>query len=58
MKVTVIVWGKTIEITVYQKSKSVWIAAGEYLGESFQVKGSSSSSAAAHWQEAAKYKGN
>lgn len=58
MKQTVDVWGKPIEISVYQKSKSVWIAVGEYLGESFESKGSSASSAAQHWREAARYKGN
>ena len=32
MKRTVTVWDKTYEITVNQKSKSVWVAVGDYMG--------------------------
>jgi hypothetical protein len=52
------VWEKPIEITVYRKTKTVWIAIGEYMGERIETKGSSQSSAAAQWKEAARYKGN
>jgi hypothetical protein len=52
------VWGKDCEIRVYQKSKSVWVAHGEYMGEQFSSTGSSAQSAAAQWREAARYKGN
>ena len=55
---TVLVWGKEYEIIVHQKSKTVWIAVGEYMGNRIEAKGSSPSSAAAHWSEAARYKGN
>lgn len=55
---TVKVWDEPHEITVYQKSKSVWVAVGEYMGERLETKGSSESSAAAHWRDAANYKGN
>jgi hypothetical protein len=58
MKQTVRVWDLPVEITVYQKSKSVWIAVGDYMGERLEVKSSSVSSAAKLWQDAAKYKGN
>jgi hypothetical protein len=58
IKDTVIVWGKPCDITVHQRSKTVWIARGEYMGEQLESKGSSQSSAAAHWREAARYKGN
>jgi hypothetical protein len=44
------------EITIYQKSKSVWIAVGEYMGEPIEEKGSSANSAAAHWRNTAQYK--
>jgi hypothetical protein len=37
--VTVQVWGKPHEISVYQKSKSVWIAVGTYMDEQIEVKG-------------------
>jgi hypothetical protein len=57
-KMTVTVWDKPYEITVYQKSKSVWIAVGNYMDKRVETKGSSASSAAAHWSEAARYRGN
>ena len=51
------VWGIDQRVVVHQKSKSVWIAAGDYMGERIEAKGSSASSALAHWHEAARYKG-
>jgi len=57
-KLVVKVWDKDCEISVYQRSKTVWIAVGEYMGEQIEVKGSSQRSAAAQWREAARYKGN
>jgi hypothetical protein len=58
MKHSVTVWNKTHEIEVYQKSKSVWIAVGEYMGERLETKGRTQSQAAGAWREAARYKGN
>jgi hypothetical protein len=58
MTTLVKVWDKPHEITVYQRSKTVWIAAGDYMGERIESKGSSQSAAAAHWREAARYKDN
>ena len=52
------VWDEQFEITVVQKSKSVWIAAGTYMGKTVEVQGRSEGSAAAHWREAARYRGN
>jgi hypothetical protein len=52
------VWDKPYEITVYQKTKSVWIAVGEYMGERIERKDRSDSTAVKRWQEAAHYKGN
>jgi hypothetical protein len=52
------VWGKTYVISVYQKSKTVWIARGAYHGESIEAQGRSLSSAAKAWAEKARYKGN
>lgn len=57
MEHTISVWGQPQIVEVYQKSKSVWIAVGEYMGQRIEVKGSSRSSALAHWEEAARYKG-
>jgi len=58
MKSIITVWDKPYEITVHQKSKSVWIASGHYMGQYLQVKGSTASQAESHWREAARYKGN
>jgi hypothetical protein len=48
------VWGTTQEIDVYQKSKTVWIAAGEYMGQRIEAKGRTESRALTSWQEAAR----
>jgi len=60
MKRVVKVWDgdEPCEITVVQKSKSVWIAVGQYMGKALEVKGRSASSAAALWRDAAHYKSN
>ena len=58
MKHTIRVWDEPQEVSVYQKSKSVWIASGEYMGERLEAKASSESAAVKHWQEAARYRGN
>jgi hypothetical protein len=58
MKRTVSVWDKPHEIDVYKKSKSVWVAVGEYMGERIEVKGRTETQAASAWREAARYKGN
>jgi hypothetical protein len=52
------VWGRDVEITVYQKSKSVWIAVGDHNGESIEVKGASEGAAAKLWRETATYRSN
>jgi hypothetical protein len=57
-QVIVEVWGKSHSISVYQKSKSVWIAVGDYMGERLEAQGRSESTAANRWREAARYKGN
>jgi hypothetical protein len=58
MELTVEVWSRRYEISVYQKSKSVWVAVGDYEGQRIEVKGRSQSQAVASWREAARYKGN
>lgn len=58
MKERVTVWGKPYEITVHKKSKSVWIAVGDYMDETLEVQDRSRSSAVKAWCDAAKYKGN
>ena len=55
---TIVVWDKRHTISVYQKSKKVWGAVGEYMGERLEGKGSSRASAVKHWAEAARSRGN
>lgn len=43
------------EITVIQKSKSVWIAVGQYMGKEV---GRTENNAVALWRDAAHYRGN
>ena len=54
---TVMVWGKPYKIDVEQKSKRVWIASGECMGQSIQAKDFSEGAAIKRWREAAEYKG-
>ncbi|MCP1375200.1 hypothetical protein [Dyella lutea] len=54
---TVQVWNQPQQLTVYQKSKSVWVAVGTYMGERIEVKGRTESQALGSWREAARYKG-
>ena len=58
MKRTVKVWDKPHDVVAHQKSKSVWIAVGECMGERLEVKGRTESQAVSAWREAARYKGN
>jgi len=53
----VTVWNTTCPVTVYQKSKTVWIAVGDYMGERIETKDSSEGSTLKRWREAARYKG-
>ena len=55
---TVEVWGKSYTVNTRQKSKSVWIAVGEYMGKMIEVKDRSKATAIKRWREAARYKGN
>lgn len=58
MERVVKVWDKPHTISVYQKSKSVWIAVGECGGERLEVKGTSEGSATKLWVDAARYRSN
>jgi hypothetical protein len=58
MEHVVKVWEQQCRISVHQKSKSVWIAVGNYLGERVEVKGRSETQAVSAWREAAQYRGN
>ncbi len=54
----VTVWDKRQDVSVYQKSKTVWIAVGQYMGATIETKSSSANSALKLWVDAAKYRGN
>jgi hypothetical protein len=67
MKHSVTVHGKPNEVTVYQKSKSVWEAVGNYTEvlavpdtthESIRVTGRTESAALTLWVKTASYWGN
>jgi hypothetical protein len=46
------------EVTIVQKSKSVWIAVGTHMGKEVRVQGRSANSAAALWRDAAHSRSN
>ena len=50
-------WDKPYTVSVDRKSKSVWVAVGDYMGERIETKGSSEGAAVKRWREAAQYKG-
>ena len=56
-KRTVYVWAIPHVVTVYQKSKTVWAAVGDYMGERIEVEGSSAN-VTAKWVEAARLRDN
>jgi hypothetical protein len=53
---SVSIGSKTYEVTVYQRSKSVWIATGDFMGETLKVKDRSQTTALSAWREAARYR--
>jgi hypothetical protein len=63
MDCTVQVLGKPVKVTVRQKSKRVWLAAGvwvpdgEYMGEHIAVSNSTPESAVSLWRKVAEYRG-
>lgn len=58
MQEAVEVWGQSCTVSVHQKSKTVWIAVGNYMGVRIETKDSTKSTALKRWQEAARYRGN
>ena len=63
----VTVWGKRYEVVAYQKSKTVWMAVGDYdqvtrpgepTHQTISVQGRSAGAAIKRWVEAAQYRGN
>jgi hypothetical protein len=56
-KRTVYVWAIPHVVTIYQKSKTVWAAVGDCMGDRIEVEGSSAD-VAAKWVEAARCRDN
>ena len=54
MKQRVVVWGEKVEVEVYHRSKTVWIARGDYRGKSYEGKASTPGAAAKAWADAAR----
>lgn len=52
------VWSRQYDVAVYQRSKTVWIASGNYEGQQIETKGRTETQALAAWREAARYRGN
>lgn len=50
-------WASARGIKIYQRSKTVWIAAGGFRGRDLEVKGRSPAIALSLWIEATQYKG-
>ncbi len=50
---TVEVWGKSYTVITRQKTKSVWVAVGEYMGKTIQTEDRSKGAAVKRWQERA-----
>jgi hypothetical protein len=44
---------KRYEVTTYQRSKTVWIASGNYEGQIIVTKGRTESAVLLHWGETA-----
>ncbi|WP_172428718.1 hypothetical protein [Azospirillum brasilense] len=57
MERSVLVWGKPYSVSVSPKSKSVWVAVGDYMSESIRTQDRSEAAALKRWREAAQYKG-
>ena len=55
---TVLLYDTPCTVAISRRSKTVWVAVGDYIGERIEVKGSSANVAAKHWVEAARSRGN
>jgi len=51
---SIIIEGKLCTVVAYQRSKTVWIASGDYLGQRIEMRGSSANSAVKRWADAAR----
>ena len=54
-ELTVKVWDEPHLIRVYRKTKSFWMAVGDYRSKRIEITARSAASAAEHWSRAACY---
>ena len=54
----VTVWNERCTVETYQKSKSVWVATGECMGETHSAQDRSEGTALMRWREWAQYTGD
>jgi hypothetical protein len=45
-------------INIYQRSKTVWVAMGNYRGRAFEVRGRAPRQTITLWKEATRYRGS
>lgn len=57
MERTVQVWGQPQKVDVWQKSKAVWVASGDYMGQPIETQDRSAGAALKRWREAATSRG-
>lgn len=48
--------GQDAQVSVSQRSKTVWVASGEYMGLQIEVTGTTRTQAISHWRDAARYR--
>lgn len=53
----IVVWGRTIRVTVEQRLKTVWVVSGDYLGKSIVTEDRTEGAALRRWKEAAASRG-
>ena len=58
MKLTrkVAVWGTPVEVEVFQRSRTVWVAVGLVAGERLEVQDRTEGAVLERWQDAARYR--
>lgn len=52
------IWETDVEVSVYQRSKSVWVASCTYLGKSYEAQGRTATQAVGAVREKARYATN
>ena len=58
LKRKVSVLGQLHEVNVYRQSERVWIAVGDYMGQTIRVQNQGDGAAVKSWSEAARHKAN